>query len=77
MELRVQHRPARRFEPLPLSRAPRSAAARESDLTCEIIRLNGELLRADMRALEARLTLRFTLMVIAWVAAVAVLIINR
>jgi hypothetical protein len=36
-----------------------------------------ELLKADLRVLEARLTLRFTLMVIAWVTASAILIINR
>lgn len=62
----------------------RSTLAGECERTRELIRFNAELLRtdlrtlsADLRAFEARLTLRFDLMVIAWVAASAVLILNR
>lgn len=69
--------PARHFELSPPVDPLRKAIARECELTREVFRLNCELLKADLRALEARLTLRFTLMVIAWVTASAVLIINR
>jgi len=76
VETRVQRGSARRFELAPAGEPLRSAIAQECKLTREVIRLNCELLKADVRALEARLTLRFTLMVIAWVAATAVLIVN-
>jgi hypothetical protein len=73
----VQRGSARGFELAPAGDPLRNTLARECELTREVIRLNCELLNADFRAIEARLALRFTLMVIAWGAATAVLIINR
>ena len=43
----------------------------------EVIRLNVELVKADLRALEARLTWKLGGMIVLWFAVSAILIITR
>jgi hypothetical protein len=55
----------------------RSALAREGELTREVIRLNCELVKTDLRAMEARLTLRVCVMWTIFMIAAGILIGTR